>query len=293
MPLLLVSTFIGCGYPKELVNANSALEAARAAGKDKECPNEFMAAEALKNEAYAVCTPCDTAKAIALANEAALKISALCPAVAVTAPAPAPAPVAPKPVTPAPSISLSANPSSVSAGQCSTLTWYSSNASSVSIDQGVGRVDPNGSKQVCPDKSTQYRATATGDGGSRDASATVSMAARVVDRLTLRVNFDFNSTTVRKPEEAEVQKAIAFAEKYPGYRISLVGHTDSVGSDEYNQGLSERRAAAVKQRLIVARGVVPDKIETSGRGESDPIADNATAEGRAQNRRVEMLIMSE
>jgi OOP family OmpA-OmpF porin len=153
-------------------------------------------------------------------------------------------------------------------------------------------VDSNGTRQVCPDRTTTYRITAVGDGGSRDASTTVGVATKVVDRLTLHVNFDFNKATIRKPDDAELQKARDFVKKYPDFKISLVGYTDSIGSDEYNQKLSERRAEAVKAHLV-ANGVDAARIQTSGRGKADPVADNATAEGRAENRRVEILILSE
>lgn len=68
--------------------------------------------------------------------------------------------------------------------------------------------------------------------------------------------------------------------------VNIVGHTDSTGTEEYNQALSERRAASIKNYLI-EQGVDANIITTSGMGESQPIATNATAEGRAQNRRVE------
>jgi outer membrane protein OmpA-like peptidoglycan-associated protein len=278
---------VGCATPGELKTANAAVEAARKAGKDKECPNEFAAAEAMKNEAYAICKPCDTARAIALANEATAKLNALCPARPVAAVETRPA--APAPV--APSISLSASPSSVQAGQCSTLTWSSTNATGVTIDNGVGRVDASGSKQVCPTQTTQYRASATGAGGSRDASATVGVS-RVVDRLTLHVNFDTAKATIKKADDADIQKAEAFIKKYPDAKISLVGYTDSVGGDAYNLKLSERRAEAVKAALV-KHGVDANRISTSGRGKADPVGDNATAKGRAENRRTEVLMISE
>jgi peptidoglycan-associated lipoprotein len=293
----LLSTFVGCAVPKELVTANEAVEAARKAGKDKECPNEFAAVENLKNEAYAVCKPCDTAKAIALANQATDRASLLCPgkpaapAAAAFEAKPAPAPAAKAPAA-ASTVSLSASPSSVTEGQCSTLRWSSTNASSVSIDPGVGRVDANGSKEVCPTRTTTYRASASGDGASSDASATVNVSARVVDKMTLHVNFDFNKATVRKPDDADLQKAIAFVKKYPEFKVSLEGYTDSIGSDAYNQGLSERRAAAVKDYLV-AHGVDAARIQTSGHGKSDPVASNSTPEGRFKNRRVEVLILSQ
>ncbi|MNH40347.1 Outer membrane porin F precursor [compost metagenome] len=69
----------------------------------------------------------------------------------------------------------------------------------------------------------------------------------------------------------------------------MVGHTDSVGSDAYNQALSERRASSVAEYLL-SQGVAPNKITSEGKGESQPIADNETEEGRAKNRRVELHI---
>ncbi len=285
--LVLLGALVGCAVPKELVTANDAVEAARKAGKDKECPNEFGAAEAMKNEAYAICKPCDTARAIAMANEATAKLNALCPAkpVAVVETRPA------APPAPAPSVSLSASPTSIQAGQCSTLTWSSTNATGVTIDNGVGRVDTSGSKQVCPTSTTQYRASATGAGGSRDASATVGVS-KVVDRLTLHVNFDTAKATIKKADDADIAKAEAFIKKYPDAKISLVGYTDSVGGDAYNLKLSERRAEAVKAALV-KRGVDASRISTSGRGKADPVGDNATAKGRAENRRTEVLMISE
>ena len=76
------------------------------------------------------------------------------------------------------------------------------------------------------------------------------------------------------------------SDKYPALKVDVSGHTDSTGSDGYNQGLSERRANAVKQYLI-RKGVEPGRLNTYAYGESKPVATNDTAEGRAQNRRAE------
>jgi len=81
--------------------------------------------------------------------------------------------------------------------------------------------------------------------------------------------------------------------KYPGSKIEVEGHTDSVGPDTYNMKLSERRATTVKDYLIKEAGVNSSKIKAIGFGESKPVADNKTAAGRAQNRRVEILILSD
>jgi len=286
-----VSGLVGCAPPQELVTANEAIEKARQEGKDKECPDEFHAAENMKNEAYAICQPCDTKKAIELANQALAKTQALCPAKpVVVAEKPAPPPVAPAPA-PSASVSVSASPSTVQQGQCAMLNWTTSNASSVTIDQGVGAVDANGSRRVCPDHTTSYGVTASGPGGSRSASTTVTVN-KVVDRLTLHVNFDFNKATIRKADDADLKKAIAFIQKYSGSQISLVGYTDSIGSDKYNLKLSEKRAEAVKDYLV-KHGAQASRIQTEGRGKADPIGDNKTEKGRAENRRVEVLILSE
>src|SRR5690606_19335129 len=69
----------------------------------------------------------------------------------------------------------------------------------------------------------------------------------------------------------------------------VIGHTDSVGSDQYNQGLSERRARSVAD-LLASQGVPADELTAEGRGESQPVADNETDAGRAQNRRVEIQV---
>jgi len=88
-----------------------------------------------------------------------------------------------------------------------------------------------------------------------------------------------------KKQMAEAGKAIS-SEILNPYRFEIAGHTDSVGSDEYNQDLSERRAQALKQFLIDHYKVAEDRLETIGYGESMPVADNATEQGRAKNRRV-------
>lgn len=83
--------------------------------------------------------------------------------------------------------------------------------------------------------------------------------------------------------------ATVLRERANGSAIVIEGHTDSTGSDTLNEKLSQQRAEAVRQ-FLVARGVDPDKIEAVGRGEADPVASNASPEGRANNRRVEIII---
>jgi len=107
-----------------------------------------------------------------------------------------------------------------------------------------------------------------------------------VIRLNLGVNFAFDSDKI-KPEYMDKIKVVSdFMAEHPDYSVLLEGHTDSVGAEAYNQGLSERRAAAVANALM-SLGVDGSKISTTGYGETQPIADNSTAEGRAENRRVD------
>jgi outer membrane protein OmpA-like peptidoglycan-associated protein len=288
--LVSLGTLVGCAEtPKELIAADQAIAAAKASGKDKECPEMFASAERMRKEAWALCKPCDNEKAIAMANEATRRANSLCPAVPPRKPAPAMKAAA----VPAAYAALSANPSSIKQGECSTLTWSSTNASSTSIDQRIGRVDPNGSRQVCPTQTTQYRIGVMGEGGAGDASATVTVMPSVVDRMSLHLHFATNkATTTSKVDEADLEKATAFIKKYPAFKVSVEGHTDSTGKPKHNQRLSEARASFVKDR-IVSRGIDASKIRTSGFGETRPVADNSTPEGRAQNRRVDVLIVSE
>jgi outer membrane protein OmpA-like peptidoglycan-associated protein len=77
--------------------------------------------------------------------------------------------------------------------------------------------------------------------------------------------------------------------KHPEWKLSVSGHTDNVGGDAYNLDLSKRRAAAVKQALVARYHIAPDHLTTDGYGASHPVDTNDTFEGRARNRRVELM----
>lgn len=108
-------------------------------------------------------------------------------------------------------------------------------------------------------------------------------------KFTLEIEFDFNKADVRAQYHDQLAKAADFIKKYPGARFVLGGHTDSRGSDEYNQALSERRAAAVKNYLVDKFGIDAAALTARGYGEKQPIADNKLEEGRQKNRRVEVV----
>src|SRR5262245_5614275 len=112
--------------------------------------------------------------------------------------------------------------------------------------------------------------------------------APVEERIVLRgVNFDFDKSDIRPDAAVILDEAASQLNANPGRSVSVGGHTDSVGTDTYNQSLSERRAASVKDYLV-GKGVDASRLTTTGYGESNPIASNDTADGRALNRRVEL-----
>ena len=106
-------------------------------------------------------------------------------------------------------------------------------------------------------------------------------------RVELDVKFDFDKAQVKQESYGDIKALADFMKQYPQTSTVVEGHTDSVGSDAYNQGLSERRANAVREVLVNQYGVESGRVQAVGYGESRPVADNATAEGRAINRRVE------
>jgi OmpA-OmpF porin, OOP family len=108
-------------------------------------------------------------------------------------------------------------------------------------------------------------------------------------RLTLSgVTFDFNQATLRPDSTPTLEKAAAVLVAHPAFAVEVQGHTDNVGGDASNQTLSERRAKTVKDWLI-AHKVAAAKLSSNGYGKSQPVETNDTPEGRARNRRVELL----
>ena len=102
--------------------------------------------------------------------------------------------------------------------------------------------------------------------------------------------FDFNKSVVKPAGKAKLDDLVAKVKGINLEVIIAVGHTDSIGSDAYNQKLSVRRAEAVKAYLV-SKGIEKNRIYTEGKGEKQPVADNKTSEGRAKNRRVEIEVV--
>ena len=103
------------------------------------------------------------------------------------------------------------------------------------------------------------------------------------------VLFAFNQSELTPTAKSQLDSIMGKLEDADVVSIKVVGFTDSVGSDAYNQALSQRRASSVAEYLL-SQGVAPSKITSEGKGESQPVADNETDEGRAKNRRVELHI---
>ena len=111
----------------------------------------------------------------------------------------------------------------------------------------------------------------------------------VVVNLPGGVTFDIDSTAIRQEFYAPLNRVATTLREYPQTYIDVIGHTDSTGSASYNQDLSQRRALSVGEYLV-AQGVAQQRFIIGGRGETQPVASNATVEGRARNRRVEIIL---
>ena len=120
-----------------------------------------------------------------------------------------------------------------------------------------------------------------------------ALHAKPTDRglvLTLGdVLFTTGKADLKSGATGNLNKLATFLDKYPDRNVAIQGYTDSVGSEDYNQALSERRAESVKSYLT-GQGIGATRLTASGKGRSDPVADNDSASGRQQNRRVEVVI---
>jgi outer membrane protein OmpA-like peptidoglycan-associated protein len=103
--------------------------------------------------------------------------------------------------------------------------------------------------------------------------------------------FDFDSSALRSEARENLGNLAASLAEYPESEVLIVGHTDATGSEEYNQGLSERRAGSARN-FLVQQGVAATRIDAQGRGEMEPIASNETEAGQQENRRVEVAIFA-
>lgn len=113
---------------------------------------------------------------------------------------------------------------------------------------------------------------------------------RLIVTMPEAILFAVDSAVVNSGLRNDLLTVASSLQKYPESNVQVVGHTDNTGGAAYNQGLSERRASAVAD-VLQEGGVSFNRLQTIGRGEDQPIASNLTEEGRAQNRRVEIVIL--
>ena len=117
----------------------------------------------------------------------------------------------------------------------------------------------------------------------------VNTGSELIVRMPQDILFEVDSTYVQPVLRDDLRVLAANLQRYPDSRVQVIGHTDNTGSAAYNQDLSERRALAVTS-ILRDNGVSPARLQAIGRGEEQPIASNLTPEGRAQNRRVDIVI---
>jgi peptidoglycan-associated lipoprotein len=211
--------------------------------------------------------------------------------------APAPPPPPPPPAA-APTASLTANPATIQAGESSTLTWTTQDATEVTLE-GIGKVGPSGSQLVTPTTSTTYRMTAKGEGGSQDATARVTVTApppppvsaattlsdqELFARSVKDIYFDYDSYQLTSANQSTLQADAAFLKSHPNMRFTVEGHCDERGSTEYNLALGENRASAVKQALVNL-GIPDGSVKTISYGKEKPVCTEQNEACWQQNRR--------
>ena len=211
------------------------------------------------------------------------------------------APPPPKPVI----SSFTASPSSIERGQSSTLRWSVENATSVTIDQGVGSVQSNGSRDVYPTSSTTYTLTARGPGGTNEGTAYVSVTApattaaapakKSLDEMlsadTKDAYFDFDKSSLRADARTALSgDATALKDifnDFPGAKITVEGNCDERGSAEYNLALGDRRATEARNYLVEF-GVPTAQLNTISYGKERPVCTEHNEECWQKNRRAHL-----
>ncbi|MDP9112589.1 MAG: OmpA family protein [Acidobacteriota bacterium] len=218
----------------------------------------------------------------------------------------------PPPAAPAARItSFAAEPRSLQRGQSATLTWSAANATDINIDNGIGTVAANGTRQVFPTNTTTYTLTASSAGGNDTRSVTVEVTAppappppppaaprvsgsEMFNREIASAGdalFDYDKSDIRDDArmvlttDADALKRIFAAD--PSFSVVLEGHCDERGSAEYNLGLGDRRATAAKD-FLVQLGVPADKIRTISYGKDRPVCTDASEACYQRNRRAHL-----
>ena len=186
-------------------------------------------------------------------------------------------------------------------GESNFGDWLATVGLAIALGPDPQRAEPEVEPEVQePVKQTPPPADSDRDGVTDDRDACPdSVAGQMIGpdgcpvdvAIDLRgVNFEFDKSVLLPESMATLNEAVSILKRYDTLRIEVAGHTDSKGSDEYNQRLSERRAKVVFDYLV-DNGIAADRLSSAGYGESRPIDTNDTDEGRARNRRTELVIL--
>jgi len=273
----------------EIGRARKALDDAKKAGAADRAPDKFADLEKRYLQARGVYYSCNDAEAIRLAQSIIADLSA--PVAVPPPPAPANRPPVARLTAPAQAqvgeaVPLDASASSDPDNDPLSYTW----------DFGDG---------TPPAKTTFARTTHSyarvgnytarvtvddGKGGTNSATAPITVIQRfVLTEKGRKVLFDFNKATLKPEAKSQLAAVLQALKEQPGLQTQIAGHTDGIGSDAYNMKLSQRRADSVATYLV-QNGASRQSIRTEAHGKREPVASNATAEGRAQNRRVEITL---
>jgi peptidoglycan-associated lipoprotein len=223
-------------------------------------------------------------------------------------PPPPPPPVLKeKPAPPRPTIStFVAEPATIERGQASTLRWSVSNATAVSIDQGIGTVQASGDRKVFPSGNTTYTLTAKGEGGEATATARVTVTQpppppppkpaapkkTVSQRLSEEVQdafFDYDKYDIRSDAQqvltGNAGALRSIMQEFPNAVITIEGHCDERGSAEYNLALGDRRATSARE-FLTQLGISGSNLRTVSYGKERPQCTESNEECWQRNRRV-------
>ena len=210
-------------------------------------------------------------------------------------------PEAPAATAPAPTANITATPDTISPGQSSTLNWTTTDATTVSID-GIGQVPSSGTKAITPSATTTYHLTASGDGGSTDASATVTvnqpqappptsgpLTEADFEQNVKPIFFDYDSYSVRPDAQQTITQDASFLQSHPDAKILIAGYCDDRGSAEYNLALGQNRANSAKTALTQA-GVDASRIRTISYGKEKQFCTQENESCWQQNRRAQFTL---
>jgi outer membrane protein OmpA-like peptidoglycan-associated protein len=154
-----------------------------------------------------------------------------------------------------------------------------------------GRLQVVKIQQASPQAVRQVNAAAAAGSETSAEKARKTLEQRLQDHKSVDIYgiyFDFNSATIRPESEAVLQQISAVLHAHTDWKLQVAGHTDNIGDSAFNLGLSQRRAAAVKDALVSRYGIAAERLTTTGFGATRPVDTNSTIAGRARNRRVEL-----